>query len=226
MRGINSCADFENSVWLTEEATPLLRRLFVNPVADKSEFETSSAYADRLIAAVNAKIGDMIRVYTVVPVSGAHATYDADLGIMTIKYGDYLSESTPLTEELDSWGETQTSYSASNSFGVKRLVKSYSGYELRGNFKFKRGDLPKSFEVPMSSDEAYLFKNHRGWLHVLSYLDGYSTDVEHLEATINDPVEVITRYRDVTLIPKCAVFTSGARTIEGWRLDRWSDIED
>lgn len=217
---ITDCATFREKVWSIDEATPLLRRLFVNPVAPKSEFERSDAYATRLVAALDAKVGDMSRIYTIVGVDSSNATYDADRGILTIKYGDYYSDKVPLTEELDSWDNTERSYVGSNSFGVKRRVKSYAGIKLRSRFAFQKGDLPEKLEISMTPVDAYRFKNHNGWLHILSALDGYSTDISHAEATISDPVEVLTSYRDVDLIPKCAVFTLAATNIDGWALDR------
>lgn len=223
---ITNCSEFEAQLTDLPSAGTKLRAIpYIDEVAfdrlKKDEFESTLQFEARKSVFWLKNLGDASRIILDVPLPTSGLSYDADSGIMTVKYvvetdvGEGVSRVT-FSDRVDSKGD----YEAQNGFGVRVNVQSLSSIKYKVEFPQSqmRDDqgLTNSLEwhLPMSVNEARVFKALPHMLLWISLHDPYLIrKSEHMKATIDDPVEVWERTYIFPGDIKCAAFTMASRRV-------------
>jgi hypothetical protein len=221
---LNSCDDLKAKVASVPDATANLLRLGkiwtynIPPGLTKSEFETTPAYQERLSTYWQRELGDTHRV--LVRSKKGHLEYDADKGIMRIKYLFNYAGQNSYHLEFNETDHPTSHYAAQNSFGATANVTSYT--QDSNFFVVDDSDVKKvssniatqDIEIPMTVDIAKKATSSPNILIWAEIHEPYlKTDSSHSDATISSPSELHSYNRAWAASLKCVLLMNGNEVV-------------
>ncbi len=213
---ITSCAAFEQKLGVLQPNAKAVFSFQPPQAPEKSEFETTAAFEERVRAYARGAAEKAALVYNVIALDKDRMSYDAETETMRISYGPFDFGSGSIG--LDRWLISEDSYIGSNAFGVTRRVEVERYAILKGKLRAPEKVYPVALELKMPASEAKAFKDDRqGRIHVLSRLLKMETgNISRGTPTIDRPTDYFFNEKIAVLDPLCVRMTSGKRLVPGW----------
>lgn len=173
----------------------------------KDEFETTAQYGARL--AVFASEAEPIWINIAFPVNRNALTYDADSGVMSVRY-------TGNAAGLDATFTEGTSYSGRTAFGETTTVIPQNLRTSGARFAPSDVVLPNNLQLRLSPAAARRLKEE-GIVHVLGVVQRTTISGGFGRAMVTPTTEITDGHREIRIAPVCVAAMVGGTPVPQWQ---------